>query len=194
LTKDGYEQQFGINVLGHFLLCWILARKTKRQVWLSSYGHTLKGGPRINLECVQGEPALENYDGFLAYQQSKLGNILLAKEFCKRFPGLEAVSVHPGTIHTSLYRDSGIVASVKMGITMIPGIIFGNISQVFPKTASMGASTTLTCATLPSEQLVNGGYYSNCAIATESAAAKNEADAKALYDFCEAATKPFQSV
>jgi NAD(P)-dependent dehydrogenase (short-subunit alcohol dehydrogenase family) len=143
---------------------------------------------------MQGDSALEKYDGFLAYQQSKLGNILLAKEFAKRFPGLEAVSLHPGTIHTSLYRDSGLIASLKMGITMIPGIVFGNISQVFPKSASMGASTTLTCATLPSEQLINGGYYSNCAIAQESDAAKNEQDAQALYDFCETATKPFQTL
>jgi len=56
----------------------------------------------------------------------------------------------------------------------------------------MGAATTVTCATFPSDQLVPGGYYSNCAIASESGAAKNEEDAEALFNFCDEITKKFR--
>jgi NAD(P)-dependent dehydrogenase (short-subunit alcohol dehydrogenase family) len=36
VTKQGFEQQFGINVIGHFLLAKLLVGITSRQVWLSS--------------------------------------------------------------------------------------------------------------------------------------------------------------
>ena len=40
-TKQGFESQMGINVIGHFLLSKLLVDKTKRQVWLSSSAHTM---------------------------------------------------------------------------------------------------------------------------------------------------------
>ena len=46
-TKDGFEVQFGTNVIGHFLLAKSLVDITKRQIWLSSKGHTRLGAPRM---------------------------------------------------------------------------------------------------------------------------------------------------
>jgi NAD(P)-dependent dehydrogenase (short-subunit alcohol dehydrogenase family) len=45
VTKQGFEQQFGINVLGHFLLAKLLVDVTSRQVWLSSSVHQLASTP-----------------------------------------------------------------------------------------------------------------------------------------------------
>lgn len=39
-TKQGLEMQFGVMVVGHFLLSKLLLSKTSRQVWLSSWYHT----------------------------------------------------------------------------------------------------------------------------------------------------------
>jgi NAD(P)-dependent dehydrogenase (short-subunit alcohol dehydrogenase family) len=39
VTKQGFEQQFGVNVIGHFLLAKLLVDVTSRQVWLSSSAH-----------------------------------------------------------------------------------------------------------------------------------------------------------
>lgn len=196
VTKQGIEQQVGINCVGHFLLAKMLAKQTKRQVWVSSYGHTLRGGPRIDIEKIRSfslENAAKEYDGFRAYQQSKLGDILLAKEFIKRYPDLESVSLHPGSIYTPLYRETGIVSALKLAVTMIPAVFMsGDVLQVFPKLPSAGASTTITCATLPSNALVNGAYYSHCTVAAENAAAKNQEDARAFFDYCDEVTKPFQ--
>lgn len=41
VTKNGFESQMGVNVIGHFLLAKSLVEKTKRQVWVSSLGHTM---------------------------------------------------------------------------------------------------------------------------------------------------------
>lgn len=194
LTKQGVEQQMGINCVGHFLLAKMLAKQTKRQVWVSSYGHTLKGGERINIERLR-QFTLNNftgYDGWKSYQQSKLGNILLAKEFKKRYSNIEAVSLHPGTIYTNLYRETGIVSAIKISLSMLPAALRGDIMQVIPKLPSAGASTTITCATLSSRALVNGGYYSNCAVGRENAAAKNIDDASSLFEYCDEITKAFQ--
>jgi NAD(P)-dependent dehydrogenase (short-subunit alcohol dehydrogenase family) len=193
VTKDGFEQQMGVNVIGHFLLSKLLANQTKRQVWVASYGHTLMGGPRIDIDAIRNFSVDAPYDSFRAYQQSKLGNILLAKEFQKRYsPALETVSLHPGCIFTSLYRETGILDAVKVTASMLPSVILGNVSQVFPKQTTAGASTTVTCATLPSAQLVPGAYYSNCDVAAENEAAKNDEDAAALFEYCEEVTKTFQ--
>ena len=193
-TKEGLEQQMGVNCVGHFLLAKILANQTKRQVWVASYGHTFRGGPRIDIDALRNFSVdNDDYDGFRAYQQSKLGNILLAKEFHKRYgPALEAVSLHPGAIYTSLYRDTSILSAVKIALTMIPAFLRGTVGEVFPKLPTAGAATTITCATMPSDELVAGAYYSNCGIGVESEAAKNEEDAASLFDYCDDVTKKFQ--
>lgn len=40
-TKQGFESQMGVNVIGHFLLSKLLIDQTSRQVWVSSIGHKL---------------------------------------------------------------------------------------------------------------------------------------------------------
>lgn len=111
----------------------------------------------------------------------------------KRYPKLESVSLHPGSIYTPLYRETGIVAAIRLAVTMIPAALSGDLWQMFPKLPSAGAATTITCATLSSNALVNGAYYSNCeVVGRETLAAKNPDDAAAFFDFCDEVTKPFQ--
>ena len=42
----------------------------------------------------------------IRYGQSKLANVLFAKELARRYPQLKAVSVHPGIVNTELYRST----------------------------------------------------------------------------------------
>ena len=66
----------------------------------------------------------------------------------------------------------------------------------FPiKSPEEGASTSVTVAAMPSDELKkNGGYYKDCSEAPgeESNSAKNMDDAKALFEWCNEVTKPFQ--
>ncbi|KAM0335393.1 hypothetical protein ACHAQA_000438 [Verticillium albo-atrum] len=106
-TEDGFEQQFGVNHLAHFLLFnlvkdALIASSTEafhsRVVNVSSTGSRLGGinWDNINLE---GE-----YEPYKAYGQSKTANILMAKQIDKLFGAqrLHGLAVHPGVAFTGL--------------------------------------------------------------------------------------------
>ncbi|KAF4374209.1 hypothetical protein F8388_022975 [Cannabis sativa] len=91
LSEDGIEMQFATNHLGHFLLTSLLLDKMKdtarttgvegRIVNLSSIAHlhTYEGG--IRFQKINDE---RSYSDKRAYGQSKLANILHAKELSRR--------------------------------------------------------------------------------------------------------------
>lgn len=187
-TKQGYEIQVGTNVLGHFLLANKLLSITSRQVWVSSKAYQMAGGKRFDFDWFQNfKTESGNYDSMFAYQQSKLGNILLAKEFAKRDTRngavkLQAVSLHPGIIDTNLGRH---LSSLTKGAFSLLGFV-GILSK---KTVEQGAATSVTCAT--SSALANGAYYDDCEPAVEAGNATNEEDAIRLFDLCLALAKEY---
>ena len=113
LTADGFERQFGTNVLGHFALTGLLVpalRKSAapRVVTLSS-GTAYFG--RIDLANLQGERC---YSPSLNYAQSKLANLLFMRELGRRAPWLLSVAAHPGAAHTGLQRHTGLGTRITM--------------------------------------------------------------------------------
>lgn len=195
VTQDGFEVQMGTNVIGHLLLAKLLVDITKRQVWLSSTGHTLTGtppgdvhdlekAPRIDLDAI-GEVDEQSYDSWARYQQSKLGDILLAKQFSVEHSHLKACAVHPGVVQTNLGRHMSIWSMLKYGIF---GLLGKGERVVSPE---QGARTQTLCAVMPDDELVNGAYYADCAVSKEAAAAKNMDDAKKLYAYCDEGPRPF---
>lgn len=195
-TKDGFEMQMGVNVIGHYLLNRILVKKTKRQVWLSSAGHCLVGqwpgihdlenAPRIDIEAISNAEE-DTYDGWYRYQQSKLGDILLAKQFSIEFQQLKTCSVHPGIVRTNLSRHMSIWPILKHLFRLLMGK-----GGDKPVKTEQGARTQTLCAVMPDGELVNGAYYFDCKVSRESKAAQNQEDAKKLYDYCDKVTKAYQ--
>jgi NAD(P)-dependent dehydrogenase (short-subunit alcohol dehydrogenase family) len=136
-TEDGFEKQIGVNVHGHFYLIQRLLPKMQSQsfesrvILLSSTAHSMGGIDVNNLHFKPGR----NYSGWMSYGQSKLGDLLLAKELADRTQGTQmtAASVHPGVIQTALWRSSffsgGLGASI-LGAVMadksIAQVIFGS--------------------------------------------------------------------
>ena len=90
-TADGFELQFGTNVLGHFALTALLmpaleqaaaaSSDRPRIVTIASIAH--KRG-RINFDDLQ---STRTYSPMKAYQQSKLANLILAFELDRRLHG-----------------------------------------------------------------------------------------------------------
>jgi NAD(P)-dependent dehydrogenase (short-subunit alcohol dehydrogenase family) len=105
-TTDGFEQQLGVNHVGHFALTTavlplLLAAEAPRVVNLSSGGHVLGD---VDLDDPHWER--RPYDKFVAYGASKTANVLFTIGLRERYAdaGLTAFAVHPGTVATDLGR------------------------------------------------------------------------------------------
>ncbi|KAI0118367.1 putative short-chain dehydrogenase [Nemania sp. FL0031] len=108
-TEDGFETQFGVNHLAHFLLFQLLqptllASSTpsfnSRVINVTSGAHR---GSKMNFD----NPNLEGiYNPRLAYSQSKTANILMANQIERLYGplGIHGLSVHPGCIITNLQK------------------------------------------------------------------------------------------
>ena len=108
LTEDGFERQFGTNHLGHFALTgllWphLLSAPAPRVVTVSSLAHRTA---QIEFDNLQGE---KHYDGWPAYNQSKLANLMFARELDRRARAagsrLLSLPVHPGVSITNIFAN-----------------------------------------------------------------------------------------
>ncbi|MCF8571684.1 oxidoreductase [Gordonia sp. HY002] len=109
-TSDGFEMQFGVNHLGHFLLTGLLIDRVQdRVVTLSSiaHAHTL----RLRIDDLNYER--RTYQRNLAYAQSKLSNLMFARELHRRLEAsgstVDSYAVHPGVSGTELFTRTETV-------------------------------------------------------------------------------------
>lgn len=109
ITEDGFESQFGVNYLSHFLLTGLLFNTISntngsRIVALASNAHRKA---TIDFEDLNWEK--RKYSPLAAYGQSKLACLLFAFELNRRIQmkGLQTLSVaaHPGVSVTELVRN-----------------------------------------------------------------------------------------
>ena len=159
-TADGFELQFGTNVLGHFALTGLLlpaleqaaaeSAERPRIVTIASIAH--KRGS-INLEDLQ---YTRNYAPMKAYQQSKLANLMLALELDRRLRArsipVMSIAAHPGVAHTPLFSKGDYSRVEKATRKLV-----GEAIEIFLNTDAEGALPTLYAAT--SADAVSGGYY-----------------------------------
>lgn len=123
LTADGFELQLGTNHLGHFaltglLLPLLLAAPAPRVVVVSSGAHRTG---RIRFDDLMGE---RSYGRWTAYGQSKLANLLFARELSRRAAGtpLLVASAHPGYAATHLQSGQGsplLEAVMRLGNAVV---------------------------------------------------------------------------
>jgi retinol dehydrogenase 12 len=154
-TDAGFEKQIGVNHFGHFYLTRLLlpmmqkdTTSAGRVVVLSSTAHTMGG-----LDCKDLHFKNRSYRAWVSYGQSKLANLLFAKELADRTVGthVTAVSVHPGVIQTNLWRASAF------------NRLLGRFIK--DKTVPQGAATTLYGCLSPRMDTLGtrGAYLSDCA-------------------------------
>lgn len=173
----GLELQFFTNHIGHFILVTGLLEQltdTGRVVMLSSAAHKMapKGGIQFdNLAGVIG------YRDWTQYGQSKMANLLFAKELARRFAGTQktANAVHPGVIQTNLGRHMNPVAQ----------FFFGLSDKIALKSIPQGAATEVYVAVHPATAGISGKYFADCNVATPRADAEDAALAQRLWQVSE---------
>ena len=188
ITKDGYEDQFGTNVMGHALLTRLLLptllitseepNSDVRIVNLASIGHHMAPSGGV----IFDQAALENYSTWRRYGQAKLSNILFARELARRYPTIKSVAVHPGIIMTNLYTpmQSNILSTFAVWFTrtmapLLPGVM---------ASTEEGAANSLWAATAPTKKVESGQYYTPVAHASSgSRYARDDSLAKKLWEY-----------
>jgi NAD(P)-dependent dehydrogenase (short-subunit alcohol dehydrogenase family) len=159
-TTDGFELQFGTNVLGHFALTALLMPALQlaatespdrpRIVTIASIAH--KRG-RLNFDDLQ---CIKSYAPMRAYQQSKLADLIFAFELDRRLRAANSrvmsIAAHPGVADTNLFQ-TGDHAPLETAARKL----LGHVISIVLNTDAEGALPTLYAATSPEAE--DGGYY-----------------------------------
>tara|TARA_B100001750_G_scaffold246590_1_gene269378 strand:+ start:1414 stop:2334 length:921 start_codon:yes stop_codon:yes gene_type:complete len=174
----GVEKQLFVNHFGHFMLVTGLLDHLQdggRVVMLSSGAHGWAPPEGIRLDdlaCSQG------YSPRTAYGQSKLANLLFARELGRRFAaegrGRIANAVHPGVIDTELGRH----------LPWIARIVYPIASVLAMKSVAQGAATQ--CYVLARPLDANGEYFVDCNPAKSSRLGRDMDLAERLWSATEA--------
>ncbi|MEB3198378.1 MAG: SDR family oxidoreductase [Candidatus Sericytochromatia bacterium] len=159
-TPDGFESQFGTNHLGHYLLTELLLPALQRAeagriVNVASCYHDLAFGREGRIDFDDLHFDRRPYDGWAAYAQSKLANVLHARQLARRLAGsgITAVSVHPGWVRTNLI--SGTIPLWVQDIALRPILRLAGMLEPWE-----GTQTTLYALLSPEVPAHPGAYFS----------------------------------
>ena len=162
-TKDGFEINFGVNHLGHFMLTHHLRpsfRTGTRIVSVTSAAHF--GADGIDFERVQGRS--RSLFGWKEYGVSKLANVLFVRELARRQREWSTYAVHPGTTDTGIFPW-----------WLRPFIR----SRLF--SPAQGAETIVWCSTAKEVEGETGLYYRNIQSRPPSESARDDDLARELW-------------
>ncbi|KAF5602330.1 oxidoreductase [Fusarium pseudocircinatum] len=197
-SVDGYEMQFAICHLGHFLLTnlimdKILASESPRVVNISSNGHSL--GPIRFADPHFSDGEL--YDQWSAYGQSKTANMLFSVSLAQKLGsrGLQSYSVHPGLILSTGLGTHLDFASMDadLGTFIKSHRARGNSEgweAIPPVPVEVGAATHAFAAFDPNIKASNGAYLLEARVAdpfvdTVKAWARDAVEAEKLWRLSE---------
>lgn len=176
-TEDGFETQFAVNHLGHYLLTNLLQDKLKsapkaRVINVSSDLHL---SAKFDVASFKNAPT--NYATFGAYGQSKLCNVLFTKALAKHFKNdnISVNALHPGVVATSII-DNDVSSGWKF---------LWNIGKIFFKSPKNGAATSVYLASSKQVEGVTGSYFSNKKEKAPSKLAQDEALIEQLWKLSE---------
>jgi NAD(P)-dependent dehydrogenase (short-subunit alcohol dehydrogenase family) len=153
-TRDGFEQQVGVNYLAHFALTAhlkpALSAAGGRVVNVASLAHRRAA---LGLDDFQSKKA---YSPMGAYGRSKLAMLVFALELNHRAQrnqwNLTSVAAHPGWAKTDIIGN-GMGGGGPNLKAMLIGTVFGLVAQ----SARHGALPSLYAAMAPEVQ--GGAYY-----------------------------------
>lgn len=181
-TKDGFELQFGVNHIGHYLLTrnllpTITRTPGARIIVVSSGAHKIGKMDFDQLDMKRG------YSAFAAYGRSKLCNILFTRELARRLEGTGVTvnSMHPGAVASNI----GIDRDTGFGKTVM------RLLRPFFQTPEKAAETLIYLATSDEVSEVTGQYYYRLQPAKISKRASDDELARKLWEVSEEIVRPY---
>lgn len=169
ITKDNFEKTFQSNHLGPFLLTAGLYpqmnRNGARIVNVASIAHqfakVIKTGERgLDMENLNGELSY-GLDGWEAYGNTKLENILFTRELQRRandagLSWLTVVALHPGVVGTDLWNHTAVAKGGKKNSvqSFTSGLFYKNVLS-----NEEGANTQIMLASSDISGIGKGRYY-----------------------------------
>lgn len=176
-TKDGFENQFGVNYLGHFYLTNLMldALKTASSSRVINVTCDAYTTAKINWDDLM---SLKIYSPFKAYSQSKLALMLFTQALNKKLAGsnIKVLAVHPGTVKTNLLKDMP-----RAWYLQILQTIQAPFWYYFTKDVFHGAQPSIYCCVEDYNKLEEGGYYVDLKKRNITLPTLNKQDAEKLW-------------
>jgi NAD(P)-dependent dehydrogenase (short-subunit alcohol dehydrogenase family) len=177
-TAQGFEQTFGVNHLGPFVLTNALLGSigkngTGRVVNVASVAHHWAKLDWDDLMLAR------RYKPFKAYGRSKLANMLFTRALARRLAGtgVTANTLHPGAVASGFGLDGDLRGLRGIGNRMY---------RPFEISTVAGARTSVYVASSPELEQVTGGYFQRCKPGHPSKRARSDEDAERLWAVSEA--------
>jgi NAD(P)-dependent dehydrogenase (short-subunit alcohol dehydrogenase family) len=169
-TEDGLEMTFALNHMAYFVITNMLLGKLKSGARIVTVASNAHRGARLDFDDLQSR---RSYTGFPVYSKSKLCNILFNRELARRIAGsgVTANALHPGFVATRFGDNSGGFMRTVLKVAKPLGAI----------SPEEGARTIIYLASSPEVAGVSGGYFFENKPATPTAEARNDDDAKRLW-------------
>ena len=203
-TKDGFDETFGVNHLGHFLLVNLLLKQLTppaRIVMVSSDTHDSSKttgmpapywrDPQLMAHPEQ-DPELKNKDigviGRTAYTTSKLCNVLYAYELSRRLQNKEiSTESQPITVNVfnpGLMPGSGLAGDYTLTAKFVWNNILPILCRFIPNVNTMSQSGEALATLITDSELANvtGKYFSGFNAIASSTESYDENKAKQLWD------------
>ena len=177
-SADGYEWQFAVNHLSHFLLTHLL---------LDLIRHTAAeaGEARIvNVSSDAHKGAHIHWDtfgksgkGFGAYSQTKLANVYFTYSLARQLAGTGVTvnAIHPGFVATGFGR-TGNPGYMNMAMRLM---------APFARSPEQGADTLIYVVSAPELKGVTGKYFTNRKAVASSKVSYDENEQRRLWDLSE---------
>ncbi|KIM74352.1 hypothetical protein PILCRDRAFT_14500 [Piloderma croceum F 1598] len=150
ITADGYDLQFGTNVLGHFYFTKLLLPA----LIVAAQSTVHPRSRRARCQCLIcgtsfRKPAFQYFQRWTSKEEigySTAGNVVFATELARRYgdQGIVSTSLHPGSLTSELQRHLGSILKFLLSL--------------FAKDVSYGALTPLWAGVSPEGKDLNGKY------------------------------------
>ena len=146
LTVDGFETQFQVNFLSHFMISHGVIdnlQKSETPKLINVCSASAEKGQIDSLEELRRISTIseDEYDAMTSYRESKLAQQVSVMQFARQgqYQKIKFSLIHPGIVNTNLfYRNSGNLYKIVMLPFVYLGYVFG-----FFKTPKQGAETSI---------------------------------------------------